>query len=353
MGNILKPKDLGFFMPPEWEKHFGTWTTYPQAYETFFDRMEEARDEFVQMVKYISLGETVHINVDNEENKNDLIKRLKKFDVRGDIKIHIIPTNDAWCRDYGAIFLKNREEKLLALDFQFNAWGNKYPYQLDNKVAKKMAEILNVELLSVDMVLEGGSIDVNGKGCLLTTESCLLNKNRNPEMSKEDIENNLKDYLGVEKILWLGEGIVGDDTDGHIDDITRFVSEDTIVTVIEEDKNDPNYEPLKENFEKLKKFTDTNGKRFNVVTLPMPDPVFYRYPDSEKPERLPASYANFYISNTAVVVPIYNCDKDKIALKTLQEIFPDRAVIGIYAYDIVVGLGAFHCLTQQIPKGKL
>ncbi len=340
-------------MPPEWEKHSGTWTTYPQAYETFFDRLEEARDEFVQMVKYVSLGETVHINVDNEEVKKDLIKRLEKYDVKGDVKIHIIPTNDAWCRDYGAIFVKNKEGKLLALDFRFNAWGNKYPYELDDKVAKKMAEILGVECLSVDMVLEGGSIDVNGKGCLLTTESCLLNPNRNPDMTKEDIENALRNYLGVEKILWLKDGIVGDDTDGHVDDITRFVSQDTIITAVEEDKSDPNYEPLQENLERLKSFTDINGKPFNIITLPMPDPVYYKYPDSEEPERLPASYANFYISNTAVIVPIYNCDKDKIALETIQRVFSDRAVIGIYAYDIVVGLGAFHCLTQQIPEGKL
>ncbi|NPA54045.1 MAG: agmatine deiminase family protein [Aquificae bacterium] len=340
-------------MPPEWEKHSGTWTTYPQAYETFFDRLEEARDEFVQMVKYVSLGETVHINVDNEKVKKDLIKRLEKYDVKGDVKIHIIPTNDAWCRDYGAIFVKNKEGKLLALDFRFNAWGNKYPYELDNKVAKKMAEILGVERLSVDMVLEGGSIDVNGKGCLLTTESCLLNPNRNPDMTKEDIENALRNYLGVEKVLWLKDGIVGDDTDGHVDDITRFVSQDTIITAIEEDKSDPNYEPLQENLERLKSFTDANGKPFNIITLPMPDPVYYKYPDSKEPERLPASYANFYISNTAVIVPIYNCDKDKIALEILQRVFPDRAVIGIYAYDIVVGLGAFHCLTQQIPEGKL
>ena len=346
------PKDLGYSMPAEWKKHRGTWTTYPQAYETFFDRLEEAREEFVQMVKYVSLGETVHINVDNEEVKKDLIKRLEKYDVKGDVQIHIIPTNDAWCRDYGAIFVKNKEEKLLALDFRFNAWGRKYPYDLDDKVARKMAEILGVDVLSVDMVLEGGSIDVNGNGCLLTTESCLLNPNRNPDMSKEEIEEALKNYLGVEKILWLKEGIVGDDTDGHIDDITRFVSENTIVTVIEEDKKDPNYEPLMENFERLKSFTDINENPFEIITLPMPDPVYYKYPDSKEEERLPASYANFYISNTAVIVPIFNCDKDQIALETLQKLFPDRAVIGIYAYDILVGLGAFHCLTQQIPEGK-
>ena len=340
-------------MPPEWEKHKATWTTYPQAYETFFDRLEEAKNTFVQMVKYISIGETVHINVNNEDEKKDLINRLERFDIKGDIKIHIIPTNDAWCRDYGAIFVKNKKDKLLALDFRFNAWGRKYPYELDDKVAKKMAEILGVECLSVNMVLEGGSIDVNGKGCLLTTESCLLNKNRNPDMSKEEIEENLKKYLGVEKILWLKDGIVGDDTDGHVDDITRFVSENTVITVLEDNPKDPNYDPLMENLERLKSFTDKNGNPFNIITIPMPDPVYYRYPDSGTLYRLPASYANFYISNKTVVVPIYNCDKDKIALETLKKCFPDREVVGIYAYDIVVGLGAFHCLTQQVPEGNI
>ncbi len=340
-------------MPPEWEKHKATWTTYPQAYETFFDRLEEAKNTFVQMVKYISIGETVHINVNNEDEKKDLINRLERFDIKGDIKIHIIPTNDAWCRDYGAIFVKNKKDKLLALDFRFNAWGRKYPYELDDKVAKKMAEILGVECLSVNMVLEGGSIDVNGKGCLLTTESCLLNKNRNPDMSKEEIEENLKKYLGVEKILWLKDGIVGDDTDGHVDDITRFVSENTVITVLEDNPKDPNYDPLMENLERLKSFTDKNGNPFNIITIPMPDPVYYRYPDSETLYRLPASYANFYISNKTVVVPVYNCDKDKIALETLKKCFPDREVVGIYAYDIVVGLGAFHCLTQQVPEGNI
>ncbi|WP_457640609.1 agmatine deiminase family protein [Persephonella sp.] len=346
------PKELGYRMPAEWETHQGTITTYPQAYETFFDRMDQAREKFVQMVKYISEGETVHINVDNEENKKDLMEKLEKFNVKGDVKIYINPTDDAWCRDYCPIFVKNNKGKLLALKFRFNSWGEKYPYENDEKAGNKITEILGFEKLNIDMVLEGGSIDVNGKGVLLTTESCLLNPNRNPHLSKDEIENKLKLYLGVEKILWLGEGIVGDDTDGHIDDITRFVSEDTIVTVLEEDKNDPNHDPLMENYEKLKSFKNLNGKPFNIVTLPMPDPVYYKYPGDNEPYRLPASYANFYISTSAVVVPMFGCDKDKVALDILTKLFPDRKVVGIDAYDIVVGLGAFHCLTQQIPEGK-
>ncbi len=337
------------YLPPEWNKHYGTWTTYPQNPETFFDRIEQARDEFCQMVKYVSEGEKVHINVNDEKIKEDLEKRLQKFDaVKKNIFIHIIPTNDAWCRDYGAIFVKDKNE-WIGLDFEFNSWGGKYPYELDNQVAQKMCQILDNPCKKVNMVLEGGSIDVNGNGSLLTTESCLLNKNRNPDMSKEEIEENLKKYFGVKQILWLKEGIVGDDTDGHIDDITRFVNENTIITAIEEDKDDINYEPLMENYERLKTFKDINGKPFNIITIPMPEPQYYDYPD-EKNYRLPASYANFYISNKYVIVPIFNCKHDEIALKTLQEIFNNRKVVGIYAYDIVIGLGAFHCLTMQIPQ---
>ncbi|MFN3788320.1 MAG: agmatine/peptidylarginine deiminase, partial [Sulfurihydrogenibium azorense] len=186
-------------------------------------------------------------------------------------------------------------------------------------------------------------IDVNGEGLLLTTESCLLNSNRNPHMSKQEIEENLKKYFGVSKILWLKEGIVGDDTDGHIDDITRFVDKDTVITVIEDNKNDDNYDILQENYHILKTFTDIHGKPLNIITLPMPDPVYY------KGDRLPASYANFYISNYAVIVPTFRCDKDRLALEILQSVFKDRKVVGIDATDIVVGLGTFHCLTQQIP----
>ncbi len=337
------------YLPPEWNKHYGTWTTYPQNPETFFDRMEQARDEFCQMVKYISEGEKVHINVNNEETKKDLEKRLQKVDaVKENVLIHIIPTNDAWCRDYGVIFAKD-SNKWIGLNFEFNAWGGKYPYELDNQVAQKMCQILDKPCKKVNMVLEGGSIDVNGNGSLLTTESCLLNPNRNPDMSKEEIEENLKKYFGVKQILWLKDGIAGDDTDGHIDDITRFVNEDTIVTAVEENKNDINYEPLKENYERLKTFKDINGKPFNIITIPMPEPQYYDYPD-EKNYRLPASYANFYITNKYVIVPIFNCKKDEIALNILQNIFKDRKVVGIYAYDIVIGLGAFHCLTMQIPQ---
>jgi len=337
-------------LPAEWEKHLGTITTYPQSYQTFFDRLEQAKDTFVQMVKFIAEGEKVFINVDDGETKEELEKKLEEADVnKKNIEIFINKTDDAWCRDYCPIFVKENG-RTVALKFRFNAWGEKYPYRNDQKAGEKIAGLLGFERVDVDMVLEGGAIDTNGKGCLITTESCLLNPNRNPDLRKEEIEEKLKEYLGAQKVLWLKEGIVGDDTDGHIDDITRFVSEDTIITAIEKDRDDPNYAPLMENFERLKLFTDTSGKPFRVITLPMPEPVYYQYPHSERPERLPASYANFYITNRYVIVPTFNCRYDEQAIEILQKVFPDRKVIGIYAYDIVVGLGGFHCLTMQVPE---
>lgn len=326
-------------MPAEWEEHYGTWLSYPHNPDTFFEKIEAVRDKYTDMIGWIAKGEVVHVNVNDESDEEDLWRRLEEKGIKENITIHRFPTNDAWCRDHGAIFVRDTETgKLVATDWEFNAWGEKYPYQLDNEIPKLMADYLGVERVEVGMVLEGGSIDTNGKGLFLTTESCLLNKNRNPQLSKEDIERNLRVCLGAQKVIWLKDGIVGDDTDGHVDDITRFVSEDTVITVIEEDKNDENYEPLMENYKILKK------TGLNIIPLPMPDPVYYRG------DRLPASYANFYISNYAVIVPTFRCDKDKVAIEILQRIFRDRVVVGIDATDIVVGLGTFHCLTQQIPK---
>ncbi|WP_457623688.1 agmatine deiminase family protein [Persephonella sp.] len=334
-------------MPPEWKKHQGTVTAYPEAYETFFDRIDNARETVVKMVKLISEGETVHILVSNENSERDLRERLKRYDTLN-VNIIRLKTDDVWCRDFCPIFVK-RNGDTVGVKFKFNSWGGKYPFENDEKAGNLLPELLGIEKINVDMILEGGSIEVNGDGVLLTTESCLLNKNRNPAMSKGEIEDTIKKYLGISKIYYLGEGIIGDDTDGHIDDITRFVSDDTILTAIEEDKSDPNYYPLKENFERLKYFKNINGKPFNIVTVPMPEPQYYKYPHMDRPYRLPASYLNFYISNKYVIVPTFNCKNDEIALDILRKLFPDRKVVGLYAYDVVIGLGAFHCLTQQIP----
>ena len=229
------------------------------------------------------------------------------------------------------------------MDWDYNAWGNKYPpFDLDEVVPTRLAEILKLPVFYPHMILEGGSIDVNGSGALLTSESCLLNKNRNPNLSRDEIEQRLRDYLGVSDILWLGDGIAGDDTDGHIDDLTRFVSERTVVTVVEENRDDENYEPLQENLKRLREMK-IGGRKLEILTLPMPKKIV------REGLRLPASYANFYIANTCVLVPTFADPNDEAALSVLRQCFPDRRVIGIDCRELIWGLGTFHCLTQQQP----
>jgi agmatine deiminase len=238
----------------------------------------------------------------------------------------------------------NRDGGLLALDFQFNSWGGKYPpFDLDNAIPPQMADALGVRCQSIDMVLEGGSIEVNGAGALLTTEQCLLNPNRNPSMSRSEIEQQLREKLGVQQIIWLGDGIVGDDTDGHIDDLTRFVAEDTVVTVVVEYRSDENHDALAENRERLDAIRLDDGRPLKVIELQMPHPVEF------EGDRLPASYANFYIGNTRVVMPAFNDPADEPNRKALAQCFPGREVVAIDCTDLVLGLGTFHCLTQQVP----
>jgi agmatine deiminase len=232
----------------------------------------------------------------------------------------------------------------LILDWGYNAWGGKYPpFELDDVVPTRIARELGIPVVSPGIVLEGGSIDVNGAGLLLTTEQCLLNPNRNPTLSRTEIEGYLRDFLGVGKILWLGDGIEGDDTDGHIDDLTRFTDPGTVVTVVEEDPRDSNYGPLRDNLERLRGMTDEAGRPFRIVELPMP-PALY-----QDGQRLPASYANFYIANGLVLVPVFGCDRDAEALAIIAGCFPGRRVVGIDCRDVVVGLGTLHCLSQQVP----
>lgn len=234
---------------------------------------------------------------------------------------------------------------LAATDWGYNAWGDKYPpYDLDNEIPARMAEVLGTPRFVADMILEGGSIDANGQGVLLTSEACLLNPNRNPHLGRSDIEQRLRDYLGAEQILWLGQGIVGDDTDGHVDDLARFVGPETIVTVIEDDPADENYGPLQDNLNRLRCFRCPAGRPFRIDELPMPRPVMWEN------QRLPASYANFYIANTVVLLPTYNDAQDRVAEQRLSGLFPGRAIIPIDCTDLIWGLGAFHCLTQQVPR---
>ena len=256
------------------------------------------------------------------------------------------PTNDAWCRDHGPAFLVNQhsEQKKIIVDWNYNAWGNKYPpFDLDDEIPTLIAKHFNLPVFYPGIIMEGGSVDFNGKGTLITSTACLLNKNRNPQCDRQQIENYLANYYGVEQILWVSEGIVGDDTDGHIDDTVRFVNEDTVVATVEENKSDENFAPLQKNLQELKKMRLLNGKQLNIIEIPMPDEIIY------EDQRLPASYANFYIFNHAVVVPTYRCEKDNKALDIIQRAFDDRKIIGIDSTEIIWGLGSFHCLSQQEP----
>ncbi|HEV2046516.1 MAG TPA: agmatine deiminase family protein, partial [Chthoniobacterales bacterium] len=264
------------------------------------------------------------------------------------ITYYEIPTNEPWCRDHGPIFVtRDADPKLAIVDWDYNAWGNKYPpFDLDEVVPTRIAETLKVPVFYPRMILEGGSIEVNGAGALLTSESCLLNKNRNPNLSRVEIEQRLRDFLGVREIVWLGDGIEGDDTDGHIDDLARFVSERTVVTVIEENRIDENYEPLQENLRRLNEMkigASRTGTKIDIVTLPMPKRIV------REDLRLPASYANFYIANSCVLVPTFADPADEAALSILKKCFPARRVIGIDCRELIWGLGTFHCLTQQQP----
>ena len=336
----MTPREYGYKMPPEWYRHHGTILTYPHNPETFFDRLPQAQDTFIEFVKLLSLEEKVYINVNNESMKEEVEKKLLQKCVRGEVHINIIPTDDSWCRDYAPTFIKN--DNLVAVLWKFNGWGEKYPYKKDAEAGKKIAKALNVKTFSPDIILEGGAIEVSSQGVLLTTESCLLK--RNPDKSKKEIEEILIEYLGINEVIWLpGGDIAGDDTDGHIDNIARFLNDSTVGVLYTDDKNDENFYTLQENLKFLEKLN-----RFEIVKISQPPPIYYSYPDGEM--RLPASYLNFYISNFAVIVPTFGFKQDEEAISVLKKFFKDRTVIGLDANAIIVGQGAFHCLTQQIPE---
>lgn len=342
----LTPKKRGFFFPAEWHQHRATWLTFPKNVDTWEDRFERIYPAYFQFIKAVSHGERVCINAHNAELINKIKGLLDKYEIDKS-KIDLLPhaSNDSWCRDHGPAFLINQEtNQKLIVNWGYNAWGGKYPpFDSDDQIPVKIAEYLNLEYITPNIIMEGGSVEFNGKGTVLTSKSCLLNKNRNPHLSQAQIEQYLVDFYGVEQVLWVEDGIVGDDTDGHIDDTTRFVNEDTLLTAIEHDKSDDNYKPLQENLKELNKMRLLNGKQLNIIELPMPDAVY------DKGERLPASYANFYIANTSVVVPTYRSKNDDKALEIIQTAFPDRKVVGIDSTEIIWGLGSFHCLSQQEP----
>jgi agmatine deiminase len=335
-------------MPAEWAPHDATWLSWPHNVDTWPEQLEAVKDIWAQMAAAISPGEKVRLLVNDAAEKKEATKQIVRYGARiENIEFVEIPTVDVWMRDYGPTFVTRpgREAPLAFNDWIFNGWGNKYAsYTDDDSVAKAIAKRLDLPVFAHDVVLEGGSIEGNGAGTCLTTEQCLLNPNRNPRLNKTDLESFLKANLGVDHILWLGDGIVGDDTDGHIDDIARFVDEKTVLCAVEDDAGDENYAPLQENYERLQGARDQNGAKLALVTLPMPGKVAYRG------TRLPASYANFYIANDAVLVPTYNHPNDGRALGILAELFPARKIVPLPSTDVVIGLGAMHCVTQQQPR---
>lgn len=351
------PAALGYRMPAEWEPHEATIIAWPHNIHDWPGRFQPIPWVFADIVRQLSRTELVRILVKDEEQENKARRMLVRMGADlSAVRFHRIPTNRIWTRDTGPIFVvrehKGRRERAIT-NWRFNAWA-KYPdWQLDDAVPDRLAAELDLPQWQPvhgpegrRVVLEGGSIDVNGAGLMLTTEECLLDTKvqvRNPGFTREDYERVFAEYLGIQKTIWLRNGVAGDDTHGHVDDLARFVSRDTVVIVTEPDPQDANYEPLRENVRLLEEATDQHGKPLRVVPLPMPAPIVF------DGQRLPASYANFYIANGTVLVPTFNDPNDRVALNILQELFPDRKVVGIHSLDLIWGLGALHCMTQQQP----
>jgi len=354
------PRALGYRMPAEWERHDATWLAWPHNPEDWPGKFQAIPWLYAEIVRLLSQRERVEILVNDEKTEARVRGILKRAGVHVDhVSFHLWPTNRVWTRDYGPIFVRRDSRKreaatIAATAWRFNAWAKYNDWKLDAPAGAEIARRLRVPAwepslrISGEMhhiVLEGGSIDVNGRGTLITTEECLLSdvQQRNPGVSREHLEEIFADYLGIEKVIWLERGIAGDDTHGHVDDITRFVGPRTVITAYEPDPDDANHEPLSDNFRWLKKSTDQSGKPLKVVKLPMPNPVYF------EGQRLPASYANFYIANKLVLVPTFGDPNDRVALNTLAELFPEHEVVGIYCRDFIWGLGALHCMTQQQP----
>lgn len=343
----IVPASLGYQFPAEFAPHLATWLSWPHKEASWPGKIDSIYPNYTQFIKYLTLGEEVRINVVDEAMKSFAIGHLNKAGVDlNKVSFFMHPTNDAWCRDHGPAFLINEsaQDRKVIVDWNYNAWGNKYPpYDLDDVIPTLIGKHFNLPVFHPGIVMEGGSVEFNGKGSLMTSKACLLNENRNPHLNQLQIEAYLCNFYGVDQILWVDDGIVGDDTDGHIDDTVRFVNEDTVITVVESDQQDENFELLQTNLKQLKAMRLVNGKQLNIVELPMPDAVIY------EDQRLPASYANFYISNKHVIVPTFRSEKDDKALQIIAQCFPNRETVGIDSTDIIWGLGSFHCLSQQEP----
>ncbi len=346
--NQPTPSEQGYYFPAEFAPHSATWLSWPHKEASWPGKINTIYPYYCQFINELTKGEMVFINVNDEAMKSFAINHLQKANVDlSKVNFFFHPTNDAWCRDHGPAFLINpnaKENKKVIIDWDYNAWGNKYPpFDFDDVIPTLIGKHYNIPVYYPKIVMEGGSVEFNGAGTILTSKSCLLNPNRNPHLNQAQIEQYLYDYYGAKQILWIDDGIVGDDTDGHIDDTVRFVNEDTVLTVIEENSKDENYELLQNNLKQLKQMQLLNGKPMNIIELPMPESVIY------DGQRLPASYANFYIANHAVIVPIFNCSNDDKALEIIQTCFPNRKVVGIDSTEIIWGLGSFHCMSQQEP----
>jgi agmatine deiminase len=350
------PRALGYRMPAEWERHEATWLAWPHNPEDWPGKFQAIPWVYAEIVRLLSARERVHILVNDAKAEQRAQHILEQTGATlGQVSFHSWPTNRVWTRDSGPIFIRDGTGRIAVTNWHFNAWA-KYPdWRLDDQVPERVAELLGVSSWEPSvgleggelrpLVLEGGSIDTNGAGILLTTEECQLGKvqERNPGVSRGQLERAFHDFLGIDQVIWLGCGVAGDDTHGHVDDISRFVAPETIVTAVEPNTKDPNHEPLADNLKRLKAARTRDGKQFTLVELPLPRPVVFRG------QRLPASYANFYIANGLVLAPTFNDPIDRVALNVLADVFPDREVIGIHSVDLVWGLGTLHCMTQQQP----
>jgi len=337
--------DLNYSMPAEWEPHSAIWLAWPYDEDTFPGRVEKAEAIFIEIIKAVHLNEQVELLVLNEEMKDRAAGLISKSGADpSKMNFHITDYADVWLRDTGPIFVKNSSGKTVITKWTFNSWGNKFPELLiDGEIPEKISKWKLYPLVHSDLVLEGGAIEINGQGVCLTTEQCLLNENRNPGKTKEEIEQFLQNHLGIRKTIWLKEGLTNDHTDGHIDELARFVTPNKIVCAFEENKEDENYYILFKNYRRLTEATGINGESFEIIKLPMPH---MNYDDSSK---APVSYTNFYIGNEVVLAAIFKDKNDAAALEILEKCFPDRKVIGIDCSDIIYGGGAVHCITQQEP----
>ena len=352
------PRQLGYRMPAEWEPHEATWLAWPHNPEDWPGKFAAIPWLYAEIVRLLAARERVHLIVEDAATERRVKSMLSRAGANLDrVNFHRWPTDRGWTRDSGPIFVRNAKGRVALTNWRFNGWAKYDDWHLDDKLPGRVTKlrgcpawqplVQNQNGTKHPVALEGGSIDVDGQGALLTTEECLLSEvqQRNPGLSREKLERVFSDYLGIDQVIWLGRGIAGDDTHGHVDDIARFAGPATIVAAVEPDTSDPNHAPLKENLALLKAARTPGGKQFTVVELPMPRPVVFRG------QRLPASYANFYVATGLVLVPTFHDPNDRVALNLLAEVFPDREVIGVHSMDLIWGLGALHCMTQQQPGG--